>query len=151
MEYNKKGLAVFELIGRVLLALIFVFAALGKIEDYEGTRLYMVSHGLPGGLLPFVIALELAGGLAVIAGLWTRIAASLLALFSITAIAIFHHSLATINDQVVMLAETSFTGGLIVLAVHGPGCLSLDAFLRRARTRSSGGPVSTQPLGTPDP
>ncbi len=151
MEFNKKGLAVLELIGRILLVLIFVFAALGKIEDYDGTRLYMVSHGLPGGLLPIVIAIELLGGLAVMAGLWTRAAALLLALFSAAAIAIFHHSFATMNDQILILAETSFTGGLIVLAVHGPGCLSLDAFLRRARTKSSGGPAATDPLGNPRP
>ncbi len=131
------------------MALIFVFAALGKIEDYEGTRLYMVSHGLPGGLLPIVIAIKLLGGLAVMAGLWTRAAATLLALFSATAIAIFHHSFTTMNDQIVMLAETSFTGGLIILATRGPGCLSLDAFLRRARTKSSGGPVAADPLDNP--
>ena len=151
MEFNKKGFAVLDLVGRVLLALIFVFAALGKIEDYDGTRLYMMAHGVPGGLLPIVIATELLGGLAVMTGLWTRAAAALLALFSAAAIAIFHHSFATMNDQIMMLAETSFTGGLIVLAVHGPGCLSLDAFLRRARAKSSGSPVATDPLGRSRP
>ncbi len=134
MAQKNKGLAVFDLIGRILLALIFVFAAIGKIEDYDGTRLYMVSYGIPGGLLPVVIAVELLGGLAVMAGLWTRWAALLLALFSAAAIAIFHHNFATMNDQIMALAETSFTGGLILLAVNGAGCLSLDAFLRRDKT-----------------
>ena len=134
MSHNNKGLAVFDLIGRVFLAFIFVFAAIGKIENYHGTRLYMTSYGVPGGLLPVVIAVELLSGLAVMAGLWTRWAASLLALFSIAAIAIFHQNFSTMSDQIVTLAEVSFTGGLIVLAVNGPGCFSLDAFLKRKKT-----------------
>ena len=133
MSYKDKGLAVFDLIGRVLLAFIFLFAAIGKIEDYDGTRLYMVSYGLPGGLLPVVIAVELFGSVAVMVGLWTRWAALLLALFSTAAIVIFHQNFTTMADQIVTLAEVSFTGGLILLAVNGPGCLSLDAFLKRGK------------------
>ena len=133
MSSKNKGLAVFDLIGRVLLAFIFLFAAIGKIEDYDGTRLYMVSYGLPGGLLPVVIAVELFGSVAVMVGLWTRWAALLLALFSVAAIAIFHQNFTTMADQIVTLAEVSFTGGLILLAVNGPGCLSLDAFLKRGK------------------
>ncbi|AWP23667.1 MAG: DoxX family protein [Gammaproteobacteria bacterium] len=131
MSYKDKGLAVFDLIGRVLLAFIFLFAALGKIEDYEGTRLYMISYGVPGALLPVVIAVELLGSLAIMAGLWTRWAALLLALFSTAAIVIFHQNLATMSNQIITLAEVSFTGGLIILAVNGAGCLSLDALLKR--------------------
>ena len=134
MSYKNKGLAVFDLIGRVLLAFIFLFAALGKIEDYDGTRLYMTSYGVPGALLPVVIAVELLGSLAIMTGLWTRWAALLLALFSAAAIVIFHQNLATMNDQIITLAEVSFTGGLIVLAVNGAGCLSLDALLKRGKT-----------------
>ncbi|WP_297389681.1 DoxX family protein [Acidiferrobacter sp.] len=133
MSSKNKGLAVFDLIGRVLLAFIFLFAAIGKIEDYDGTRLYMVSYGLPGGLLPVVIAVELFGSVAVMVGLWTRWAALLLALFSTAAIVIFHQNFTTMADQIVTLAEVSFTGGLILLAVNGPGCLSLDAFLKRGK------------------
>ncbi len=133
MSSKNKGRAVFDLIGRVLLAFIFLFAAIGKIEDYDGTRLYMVSYGLPGGLLPVVIAVELFGSVAVMVGLWTRWAALLLALFSTAAIVIFHQNFTTMADQIVTLAEVSFTGGLILLAVNGPGCLSLDAFLKRGK------------------
>ena len=134
MSSKNKGLAVFDLIGRVLLAFIFLFAAIGKIEDYDGTRLYMVSYGLPGGLLPVVIAVELFGSVAVMVGLWTRWAALLLALFSTAAIVIFHQNFTTMTDQIMTLAEVSFTGGLILLAVNGPGCLSLDAFLKRDKS-----------------
>ncbi|WP_298137995.1 DoxX family protein [Acidiferrobacter sp.] len=134
MSNNNKGLSVIDLIGRIFLAFIFVFAAIGKIENYAGTRAYMVHYGVPGGLLPIVIAVELLGGFAVMAGLWTRWAAALLALFSIAAIVIFHQDLSTMTDQIMALAEVSFTGGLMVLAVNGAGCLSLDAYLKRGKS-----------------
>ncbi len=133
MSCQNKGLAVFDLVGRVLLAFIFLFAALGKIENYDGTRLYMMSYGVPGALLPVVIAVELLGSLAIMVGLWTRYAALLLALFSIAAIVIFHQNLATMTNQIITLAEVSFTGGLILLAVNGAGCLSLDALVKRGK------------------
>ncbi len=131
MSDQNKTKPVLDLIGRLLLAFIFVFAAIGKIKNYHGTALFMAAHGVPGALLPLVIALELLAGLAVMVGIWTRWAALLLALFSAAAIAIFHHHFATMNEQIVTLAEASFTGGLLILAAHGPGCLSLDAFWRR--------------------
>ncbi|HUW98408.1 MAG TPA: DoxX family protein [Acidiferrobacter sp.] len=131
MADNKKGLAVFDLIARILLALIFVFAALGKIADYHGTAMYMAAYGIPVSLLPLVIAVELLGGLAVIIGLWTRFAAWMLAAFSIVAIVIFHHTFATMSEQIIGLAEISFTGGLIGLAVNGPRCISVDAWMKK--------------------
>jgi len=93
----------------------------------------MMSYGVPGALLPVVIAVELLGSLAIMVGLWTRYAALLLALFSIAAIVIFHQNLATMTNQIITLAEVSFTGGLILLAVNGAGCLSLDALVKRGK------------------
>lgn len=133
MANNNKGLPVLDLVGRILLALIFVFAAMGKIMNYHGTAAYMSTYGIPTGVLPLVIAIELLGGLMVIIGLWTRWAAFILAAFSATAITIFHHTFSTPLDQILTLAEVSFTGGLIVLGAHGPSCLSVDAWLKRKK------------------
>lgn len=127
---NNKSLAVLELLGRILLAAIFIFAAIGKIENYGGTAAYMASQHVPVALLPLVIALELIAGFCVAAGLFTRWAAGALALFSLTAIIIFHRNFSTPADQIVTLAEVSFTGGLMILASKGAGCLSIDAKLR---------------------
>lgn len=122
---NNTASAAFDLIGRILLAGIFVFAGIGKIMHYHMTQSYMGHYGVPGSLLPGVIALELVGGACVILGLFTRTAAAILALFSIAAIAIFHRTFATQMDQIVTLAELSMTGGLILLAANGPGRFSL--------------------------
>jgi len=54
-----------DLIGRILIAGVFVLAGLGKISGYAATQGYMHSAGVPGGLLPLVILLEVGGGLAI--------------------------------------------------------------------------------------
>ena len=74
---------------RVLLAHIFVISGWSKIAGYAGTQAYMTSVGLPGAVLPLVIALELLGGVALIVGFHTRWVALALAAFSIVAALIF--------------------------------------------------------------
>ena len=64
--------ASLSLLGRAGLSLIFIISGWGKIAGYAATQQYMESVGVPGGLLPLVIALELGGGLAILAGAFTR-------------------------------------------------------------------------------
>ena len=70
------------LLGRVLLAAIFVHEAWSKLAGYDRAVTYMQAFGLPGALLPLAIAVELGGGLLVAAGLFTRWAALPLAGFA---------------------------------------------------------------------
>ena len=72
---------IIQLIGRMMLALIFILAGFGKIQDPAGTMGYMQSAGLPGILLWPTIALELLGGLALAVGYKTRYVAFALAGF----------------------------------------------------------------------
>jgi putative oxidoreductase len=121
-----------ELAGRVLLALIFVVAGAGKIGGYEGTVGYMEAFGVPGMLLPLVIAAELGGGLALIAGLLTRWAAAGLALFSVVSALIFHADFSDSMQQILFMKNVAMAGGLLLLVVHGAGALSIDQkFLNR--------------------
>lgn len=72
------------LAARVLLAQIFLISGFGKLgAGYAGTQAYMEAMGLPGMLLPLVIALEIGGGLALVAGFMTRWAALALAGFAV--------------------------------------------------------------------
>ncbi|MDH3412926.1 MAG: DoxX family protein, partial [Gammaproteobacteria bacterium] len=66
-------------LGRLFIAAMFVTSGIGKISGYAGTQAYMESQGVPGMLLPLVILVEVVGGLTVIVGWQTRIAAFLLA------------------------------------------------------------------------
>jgi putative oxidoreductase len=118
------------LTGRVLLAAMFLVAGIGKIAGYAGTQGYMQSMGVPGALLPLVIALEIGGALAIIAGYRTRLVATALAAFTLAAAFIFHGA-ADQMQQILFLKNVSITGAFLLLVAHGPGEWSLDA--RRSR------------------
>jgi len=123
---NKSYPAV-ELAGRILLALMFLLAGISKITGYAGTAGYMASAGVPGALLPLVIALEVGGALAIIVGFQTRLVALALAGFSIVAAALFHSNFADQMQMTMFLKNVSVAGGFLILAANGPGALSLDA------------------------
>jgi len=123
------------LLGRVGLSLIFIISGFGKIAAYAGTEQYMAAVGVPGALLPFVIALELGGGLAILAGVFTRPVAIALALFSIVSAILFHANLGDQN-QFIHLLKNAIAGGFLTLAAHGPGSISIDALWSKKSTRA---------------
>jgi putative oxidoreductase len=116
-----------DLSGRALLAVLFLVAGFGKLGAYAGTQAYMASKGVPGALLPLVIALELGGGALIVAGLWTRAAALALAAFTLLAAAIFHANFADQIQQIMFLKNLAIAGGFLLLAARGAGAWSLDA------------------------
>jgi len=118
---------VIELAARVLLGHIFLLAGISKLgEGYAGTAGYMESVGLPGALLPAVIALELVGGLMVIVGFKAQWAAYALAGFTLLAGVIFHSNFADQMQMILFMKNVSIAGGLLLLSVHGAGVFSLD-------------------------
>lgn len=112
--------------GRVLLALIFVTSGINKIGGYAGTQGYMEAMGVPGALLPVVIALEILGGLAIILGWHTRLAAFLLAGFTLLSAIIFHADLGDQMQHIQFMKNLSIAGGLLMLVSLGAGAFSLD-------------------------
>jgi putative oxidoreductase len=125
--------ATFSLLGRIGLSLIFIISGWGKIAGYAATQGYMESKGRPGALLPLVIALELGGGLAIAAGLFTRWIALALAGFSLVAAFIFHFDLADQIQAIMFWKNVAIAGGFLLLAASTPGALSLDALFNRQR------------------
>ena len=117
------------LVGRVLLALMFVMAGWSKIGGYAGTQGYMEAMGVPGFMLPLVILLELGGGLAIVLGLFTRSLSVLLAGFTLMAAFIFHYQPAEQMQMLMFMKNLSVAGGFLALAAAGPGAFSLDARL----------------------
>lgn len=116
-----------DLLGRILLVILFIVAGIGKIGSYAGTAGYMAAHGVPGFLLPLVILTELGGSILILLGWHTRIVAFLLAGFTILALMFFHQHISTKADQIIVLAELAVAGGFLVLVGHGAGPWSLDA------------------------
>ncbi|QKO21389.1 DoxX family protein [Rhodoferax sp. BAB1] len=126
------------LVGRLLLAALFLPAGISKIGGFAGTAGYIASKGLP---LPEVgaaiaVVVEIVGGLALIAGFGTRLAALALALFTLVATFIFHNYWGVPADQafvqqLMFYKNIAVVGGLLVLAAHGAGAWSLDAKRQR--------------------
>jgi putative oxidoreductase len=115
-----------QLTGRVLLSFIFIMAGISKIGAYTGTQGYMESMGVPGILLPLVIMLEVGGGLALLLGWQTRIAAFLLAGFSIVSALIFHANFADQMQSILFMKNIAIAGGLLLLVAGAAQDWSID-------------------------
>jgi putative oxidoreductase len=114
------------LVGRLMLALIFILSGWNKIGGFAGTQAYMESQGVPGALLPVVIALELGLGLLIAVGFKTRLAAIILAGFTLLAGLLFHFKPADPMQMVSFMKNIAIVGGFLALAVTGAGGWSLD-------------------------
>lgn len=115
-----------KLVGRILLALMFILGGWSKIGGYAGTQQYMASAGVPGFLLPLVILTELGGGLLVAVGYKTRWAALALAGFTLLATLLFHSNWAQPMQQMIFMKNLGVAGGFLVLFAAGAGRWSLD-------------------------
>ncbi|SHI04126.1 DoxX family protein [Ferrimonas marina] len=129
VSQNHSLAAPTDLLARALMAFIFIMAGYGKIGSFAGTQGWMESMGVPGILLYPVVALELFGGIALLIGLKTRLVAFLLAGFCVLSALIFHNDLA--NDFNALAKNLAMAGGFLLLTLHGPGKLSLDAKLAK--------------------
>jgi putative oxidoreductase len=112
--------------GRILISSIFVSSGFSKIGSFAGTQAYMDSVGVPGALLPLVIALELLGGLAVILGWHTRVAAFLLAGFCLLSAVIFHGNVGEQMQYIQFMKNIALAGGFLMIVSHGAGPYSID-------------------------
>jgi len=113
-------------LGRVLISLIFVTSGLNKMANFAGTQAYMESAGVPGMLLPLVIAVELLGGLAVILGWHTRLAAFLLAGFSLVSGILFHANFGDQMQTIMFMKNLGLAGGFLMIVALGAGAWSID-------------------------
>ena len=121
------------LVGRLLIAAIFVLSGFGKITGFEGTVGYIASKGLPLPQLGAIAAIivELGGGILVILGWKTRWAAAAMLIFTVAAALIFHNFWAAApdaaqNQMIHFMKNVCMAGGLLYVVVFGGGPLSVD-------------------------
>lgn len=124
---------ILTLVGRVLLVALFLPAGISKITGFAGTAGWIASAGLPAPQLATVVAIlvEVVGSAALLVGFQTRIAALVLAVFTLVATVIFHAFWALPADQqmvqqLMFFKNFAVIGGLLVLAASGPGALSIE-------------------------
>ena len=124
--------AVIPSVGRVLLSAIFLASGIGKLTAPADTIGYIASEGLPFPPLAYAAAvlIELVGGLALLVGFRTRIAAAALATFSLATAATFHSNLADLNQFIHFFKNVAMTGGLLQVVAFGAGAFSVDAYRR---------------------
>jgi putative oxidoreductase len=116
---------VLALAGRLLLAVIFLASAFGKITNFDATLKYMELHGMPMAPLfcACAIALEALGAVTLILGYLTRWGAAALIGFLVSATWIFHSAP---DQRIALLKNLAIMGGLLQVMAFGPGELSLD-------------------------
>lgn len=121
--------SVLPAVGRVLLATIFVFSAIGKLLAPAATIGYIEAMGLPlaGAGLAAAVAVELGGGVLLAIGYKTRLVALALAAFSVVTGLVFHNAVGDQNQLIHLLKNLAMAGGLLQVAAFGAGAFSLDA------------------------
>ena len=116
------------LIGRILIGLPFAMSGLGKLAAYGPTTAMIAAVGLPVPPLAYIVAvaLELGGGLLLIAGYQVQAVALAQAVFCIAAGVAFHSNFADQNQMIHFLKNVMMAGGLLQIAAFGAGAFSLD-------------------------
>lgn len=130
---NSTSANLATLVGRILMAAIFVSSGLQKIGGFAGTAGYIASKGLPLPEVGAVIAIvvEVGAGIALILGFKARWAAVALAVFTLAATFLFHNFWTYPADQQFMQMlmfwkNLAMTGGLLFVYAFGAGAWSLD-------------------------
>jgi putative oxidoreductase len=114
--------------GRLMIGLPFAMSGFGKLVTYGATVGMITAVGLPLPPLAFAVAVavELGGGLLLIAGYQTRSVAAALAIFSLATAFSFHNNFADQNQMIHFLKNVMMAGGLLQIVAFGAGALSLD-------------------------
>lgn len=129
---------VVDVIGRILLAALFIWDGWTVIQNYAGTAGYVAQHGVPAALMPLVVVTLLGGGVLVLLGLLTRLAALALGLFCLSTALMFHAGSPDMAEQIHFWKDLALAGGFFVLVANGARAISLDALWRQ---KGSPGPA----------
>ncbi|QPC86840.1 DoxX family membrane protein [Mesorhizobium sp. NBSH29] len=117
------------LLGRILLSIMFILAGFSKLMGLAGTAGFFGSLGLPAPMIVAVLVglLELLGGIAILIGFQTRIAALALGVFTLAATALAHMNFGDPMQVLLLQKNLGVAGGFFILAAAGAGLYSVDA------------------------
>jgi len=102
---------------RLLIAILFILAGVGKLSGPQPFLANMAAHGVPGTLLPVVAAFEIVAGLGVLIGWRVAVPAIALGVFCITTAVIFHLDWSSNAERSIFFKDLAIAGGLFCLAL----------------------------------
>ena len=117
---------VLDLIGRILISVLFIISAYDKIFSIDGSMSWMEGFGIPGFLIYPAIIVEIILPLFVIIGYNARVSASLLAIFCIATAFIFHFDFTDPAQKISFLKNISLAGGFLFIVANGTKDWSVD-------------------------
>ncbi|ASY73101.1 putative membrane protein (plasmid) [Sinorhizobium fredii CCBAU 83666] len=134
MSDNTALQSTLALIGRLLLAAIFLSSGFEKLADPARTIGYIAAANLPLPWVGYAIALvvELGGGILLVLGYQARLAALVLAVFTLASALGFHTNFADQNQVIHFMKNLAITGGFLQIVAFGAGAFSLDGRSGRA-------------------
>ena len=121
---------IIELVGRIFLASLFLVEGIGKLFTQEQVITYMEDYGVPGMLFIPAVIVEILFPLLLIVGYKTRLAALVMALFTLTVAIIFHTDFSNGMQLISFLKNLAIAGGFMIIIVYGSNKFSIDYFLK---------------------
>jgi putative oxidoreductase len=115
-------------VGRLLISTIFILSGLSKLAAPAATIGYIQSVGLPLPQVAFALSafIEIVGGITLLLGYRTRIAAAALFVFALATAVFFHGHFADQNQFIHFFKNVAIAGGLLHVVAFGGGRISLD-------------------------
>ena len=121
---------IVEFLGRIFLSVLFLIEGVGKLFTQEQVITYMEDYGVPGILFIPAVIVEILFPLLLIVGYKTRLAALVLALFTLTVTIIFHTDFDDGMQLISFFKNLAITGGFMIVIAYGSNKFSLDHFLK---------------------
>ena len=121
---------IVELFGRVFLSALFLIEGVGKLFTQEQVIMYMEDYGVPGIFFFPAVVLEILFPLLLIVGYKTRLAALVMALFTLTVAIIFHTDFSDGMQLIFFLKDLAIAGGFMIIIAYGANKFSLDHLLK---------------------
>lgn len=122
---------LFALIGRIMLALLFIVSGVMKLTDIPATAAFMASVNLPTNLALPTALFEIIGGLMILFGVFTRLTALAFAAFCLLTALLFHRETADPVQAAAALKNIAIAGGFLCLFAFDQKSYSFDAYRAR--------------------
>jgi len=121
---------IIEFVGRIFLSALFLIEGVGKLFMQEQVITYMEDYGVPGMLFIPAVVVEILFPLLLIVGYKTRLAALVMALFTLTVAIIFHTDFSDGMQLISFLKNLAIAGGFMIIIAYGSNKFSIDHFLK---------------------